>query len=112
MNTGVMGGEPQLDQSRMELSMDSFPGLAPANPSKPENMGFKGISSTSKFLGLPTALLDVDNGGVRGKYGLSVQSVSSMMAGLWLVEGTVAVGVMTAVVLLPCNVDDEEPGRE
>lgn len=82
MKTGVIGGEPQLAQSRMELSMDSKPDLIPAKPSRPENMGFNGVWSISQLLGLPTVLPEVDSGGVEGKYGLSPNSVSNMIAGL------------------------------
>ena len=64
---GVMGGEPQLDQSKTALSTNSSPILIPAKPSRPENMGFMGVCRISQLLGLPMALPDVDSGGVEGK---------------------------------------------
>jgi hypothetical protein len=80
---GVIGGDPQLDQSKTEFSADSRQSLAPSKPSRPENMGFMGVCSISQLLGLPMVLPEVDSGGVEGKYEeLSYNSVSSMMAGL------------------------------
>lgn len=46
-------------------------------------MGFMGVWSMSQLLGLPMVLPEVDSGGVEGKYEVSYNSVSSMMAGLW-----------------------------
>jgi hypothetical protein len=62
--------------------MDSYPDLELTQPSRPENMGFNGVWRTSKLFGLPTALPEVDSGGVEGKYGLSLNSVFNMMVGL------------------------------
>lgn len=89
--------------------------MMPARPSRPENMGFIGVCSTSQLLGLPIALPEVDSGGVDGKYGLSLNSVSSMMAGLWWTSEGEPIEGMTEGPLLRrvggCE-QDEEPGRE
>lgn len=109
---GVIGGDPQLDQSRTEVSADSRMSVHPSKPSSPENMGFMGVWSASQLLGLPMVLPEVDNGGVEGKYEFSYNSVSSMMAGFtgW----GEAVGVITEGPLLykVGGCEQAEPGLE
>jgi hypothetical protein len=63
-------------------------------------MGFIGVWSISKFLGLPIVLPEVDNGGVDGKYEPSPKSVSSTIDGLLLEKWGDPAGVMTDGALL------------
>jgi len=79
---GVIGGDPQFDQSRTAVSTGSRASLKPSIPSRPENMGFMGVWSISQALGLPIVLPEVDRGGVDGKYEFSYSSFSNRMAGL------------------------------
>lgn len=62
-----MGGDAQLDQSRIEGSTESKLSLPNSRSSRPENIGFIGVWRTSRLLGLPIVLPAVDNGGVDGK---------------------------------------------
>jgi hypothetical protein len=91
---GVIGGDPQVDQSRAAISTGWSVSLAstmpsmPSRPSRPENMGFMGVCSMSQLLGLLMELPALDSGGVDGKYIESLRpSVSSRMVGLWLAAG-------------------------
>lgn len=102
-----MGGDPQLDHCSTE---------AMSTGSRPENMGFMGVCSISKLLGLPMALPDVESGGVAGKCEQSPYSLSStIMAGLWCAGRGELVGVMADGPLLRsvggCGEHDDEPGR-
>ena len=63
---GVIGGEPQLDQSSTHVSTGSKHSFATADSSRPENIGFIGVCRMSRLLGLPTVLPEVDIGGVDG----------------------------------------------
>lgn len=93
-----MGGEAQLDQSNS--SVVSRPSLPKSMPSRPENIGFIGVWRTSKLLGLPMVLPEVDSGGVEGKYEPSLTSVSSMIEGLLLLGCGDPAGVMMEGPLL------------
>jgi hypothetical protein len=64
---GVIGGDPQLAQSKTVVSAGSKTSLGMERSSRPENMGFMGVCRMSVFLGLPTVLPDVDSGGVDGE---------------------------------------------
>jgi len=66
---GVIGGDAQLDQSRLgklssELSVLQFSLFS--TPSNPENMGFSGVWSMSQLPGLLITLPEDESGGVDG----------------------------------------------
>jgi len=57
----------QLDQSNTgNFSTCESSVFMPSKPSSPENIGFKGVASTSQLPGLLITLPDVDRGGVEG----------------------------------------------
>ena len=99
-----MGGDAQLDQStfgRLSSRSVATPSF-PSKPSRPENMGLRGVCSMSQFPGLLMTLEDEDRGGVEGYPSGSPISVSRMIVGLWFRGLGEAIGVMVegALVLL------------
>src|SRR5690606_2692482 len=65
---GVRGGEVMLARSTAKPSVASNVSVRPHLPARPVNMGFIGVCRTSQLLGRPTALPEVESGGVHGEY--------------------------------------------